>query len=55
MSAVYRSMSISKKILLAPSALASAVHIFFKPCHSEFMIFHAKFGILAKYLQENHT
>ena len=39
-----------KKILLAPSALTEAIHIFFKPCHSKILIFHAKNGIWGKYL-----
>ena len=42
MSAVYRPISISKKILLAPSALAQAICVFFKPCYSEIIIFPAK-------------
>ena len=28
---------------------------FFKPCHSKFMIFHAKIGILGKNLYVSHT
>ena len=55
MSAVYPPMSISKKILLVPTAVAQAIHIFFKPCHSKFMIFHAKICIWGKYLYVNHT
>ena len=54
MSAVYRPMSISKKNLLAPSALARAIHVFFKPYHSKFLIFH-KNGILCEYLYVSHT
>ena len=55
MSAVYLPMSISKKTLLVPSPLTSAIHIFFKPCHSKFMIFCTKIDILEKYLYINHT
>ena len=29
--------------------------MFFKPCHSKFMIFRAKIGILVKYLYVFHT
>ena len=32
-----------------------AMHIFLRPCHSKFMIFHAKIGILGKYLYVNHS
>ena len=31
------------------------MHIFFKPSHSGFMIFHAKIGILGEYLYVSHT
>ena len=55
MSTVYRPISIPKKILLAPLALALAKHIFFKPCHSKFMIFHTQIGIWGKYLYVSHT
>ena len=48
-------MSISKRILLVPLALAEAIHIFSKPCHSKIMIFHAKIGILGKYLFVSRT
>ena len=54
MSAFNRPMSIlSKTILLAPSALT--IHLFFKPCHSKFMIFQAKIGILGKYSYASYT
>ena len=65
MSAVYQPTSMSKKIC---SSLwhSHEQNIFFKPCHSKFMIFYAKFGILGKnlyvsltlfilYLEGNHT
>ena len=42
MSAVDRPMSISKKILLTPLGLTYTIHIFFKPFHSKFMLFHTK-------------
>ena len=48
-------MSISKKLLLSPSALALIIHIFFKPSHSTFMIFHVKIVILGEYLYVSHT
>ena len=31
------------------------MHVFFKPSHPNFMIFHAKNGILRKYLYVYHT
>ena len=55
MSAIYQPMSISKKILLAPSLLIQAIHIFYKLCHSKFIIFHAKISIWGKYLYVSHT
>ena len=57
MSTVYRPTTISEKNLLVPMALALTIHIFFKPCHSKFMLFHAKMGILGKYmyLYVSHT
>ena len=42
MPAVYRPIYICKNVQLATSALTLAIHIFFKPCHSEFVIFHKK-------------
>ena len=42
MSAFCRPMSISKKNLLTPLALAQPIRIFFKPCYSKFMIFHTQ-------------
>ena len=45
MSAVNQPMSISTNNFACP----------FKPCHSKFMIFHAKIGILLKYLNVDHT
>ena len=55
MSAVYPPMSISKKYLFSPAALAKAKHKFFKPCHSQLIIFYAKLGIWEKYLYVSHT
>ena len=48
-------MSIPKIFLLAPSALAQTINMFFKPCHSKFMLFHTKMGILGKYLYVSDT
>ena len=50
------------KNVLAPSALALAIHLFFKPCHSRFTIFHAKmvlweniYMLIILYSEVNHT
>ena len=51
MSAIYQPMSISKK---NPS-LTQAIHIFYKPCHSKFIIFHTKISIWGKYSYVSHT
>ena len=53
MSAVYRPMSISKKNLLAASALAQATHIFLIPYLSKFVIFLAKNGINYHYCHDS--
>ena len=55
MSAVYRPMSISKRILLVPLVLTEAIHIFFKSCRSKCIISQAKICILGKYLYVSHT
>ena len=55
MSAVYRPMSIPKMFMLVPSVLTLTIRIFFKPCHSKFMLFHTKMGILGKYFYVSHT
>ena len=31
------------------------MHIFFKPCYSKFMIFHAKIGVWGENLYASHT
>ena len=54
MSAVYRPMSISKKLLLSASAFVLIIHIFFKPSHSSFD-FSRKICILGEYLYVSHT
>ena len=55
MSAVYRPMSISKNILITPLALASAINIFFKLCHSKFNIFHTIVVFFGECLYVSHT
>ena len=56
MSSVYQPMSIIRKLFAcAFGARISNTYIFFRPCHSKFMIFCAKNDILEKYLYVNHT
>ena len=44
-----------QKICARAFGVAYAIHTFFKPCHSKFMIFRTKIGILVKYLYVFHT
>ena len=46
MSTVYRPMSISKKIGLAPLAVAFVIRLYFKPRHCKVIICDAKCGFL---------
>ena len=55
MSAVYRPMSNYQKKICSHLWCSNKQYIYiFKPCHSIFMLFHAKIGVLGKYFYVSH-